>query len=307
MELLKSFFILMLIALYAYAKENIENIVPCTISEYVSIKLDTVESESSLKVDPLMYLGPLAIDIDDSGDIYILNADNNSIDKFDKKAKRCWSIGLSEQIMDIHVWGNDFFAFNGRSIFIYSTMEGKLIDSINIGLKKEDITPVGNVSKFYNGYLLINKESIGKTDQLCIFDLVHRKVSPKVPDGIAIYPIFNCPACSLTFVKSLFMNQGFIFLDQSDKFIAFIRTSRKIGTNQKTGIYPKIYLFNKSNGVRQVIAKIPFFGSLSFMSIRFCKFITSNEIVCCTIEQKNYDPKRLIFFKISINADRSVK
>jgi hypothetical protein len=200
---------------------------------------------------------------------------------------------LDEQILDIRVWKDEFFTFNGTTVFVYAVSDGRPLDSINIGLKEEDVTAVGNVSKFYGGYLLINKWPVYKKEQLHVFDLTRKVVSSRIPEGRELYPIFGCPACSISFVKALFENQGYNFIDQSDRYIAYTRS------NAKKEVLPRIYVFDKATGATITVANLSFFKSLSFMSIRFCKFISGNELVCCAIQRQGYLPKYLKFYKLT--------
>jgi hypothetical protein len=266
------------------------------IKHFATIRLDSVETDASLKIDWALYMGPASMDIDSSGSLYLLNGDNNQIEKFSKNGKRIWKIPYREQILDIKLYGDDLFTFDGVNILTYGTQNGQKKDSLNLGLKPEDITAVGNVSKFYGQYLLVNKWPVKTKEQLHVFDLKSKKISPRIPKGIDIYPIFECSACSLSFVRNIFENKGYNYVDQSSKYILFVRN------NKKQELLNRFYLFNKTTGEISIQNNIPFFKEIAFTTIRFCRFIATNKFIVSTIKSVDYVPVSLEFYEVSILA-----
>jgi hypothetical protein len=265
------------------------------ISVYANIEINPADVKKFAQ-DGGVYLGPPAIDIDDSGSIYLLDFLENAIEKYDRQGKRIWKNKNDNVILDIKTYGHSIFSFDGKKVYEYELDSAKAIDTFDIALEKEEITPVGNVSQFYGRYLFVNKEFVTENKKLLyVYDLRDKKISPKVPDGREFYPITNCKACSLSFVKELFEGNSKIFVNQTDEVVVYL------SSDSTQEIKPKINIFNKTTGLTKVLKKIPFFKELSFTSIRCILLDSRNDLICCTLVQEKYIPKRLKFYRITLN------
>jgi len=264
-----------------------------SIKEYAKIQLDSISTDSTLKIDWAMYLGPASIDVDSLGYIYLINSDNNEIVKSSRNGKILWRYSSDAQIMDIQVLENELFAFDSRNLLVLNAINGNKLEQINLNLKNEDVTSVGNVSKFFGQYLMINKWPVKTKELIHIFDLKTKKMSDRVPAGINLYPVFNCSSCTQDFVQSLFANKGNNFIDQSEKYVLYVKS------NDRMQMYGEFYLFNKNSGNKLKLTNIPFFKIISFTTIRFCKFIDSRRFVVCAIESVDYSPVSLNFYEIT--------
>ena len=256
-------------------------------AKYATLLIDRNEEGKFVPGDFDPYLGPAAMDLDSSGNIYLLNADN-TIQKFDKLGKKIWSMLHSSQQLDIKVFKNELFSFDGRCIILHDIDNGKVNDSIIIQIDKKDYTPIGNVSKFYGKKLFISKWFITREKELVyVFDLEKRQVSSRVPEGINLFPITKCQACSLAFVEKLFKSKDEFFINESEEYIAYFNSNSN-----------NVFIFNKQNGKIQKFCNLP--QEISTLTIRFATFSSKNELVLCTIKMVDFEPKSLVFYKLKI-------
>lgn len=269
-----------------------------TISKFLSIPItldETAQGGSGI------YLGPTAIDVDEDRNIYLLKAEERKIEKYSNKGNLIWVSKFKGTILDFKYYRHKTYAFNGENIFILSAMDGKVNDTIDLKIPKNEITKVVNVSKFYGKYLFINKAFLKGTEKIFVFDLEKMKLSARVPKNIEFYPITNCTACKLDFIRKIFSDKEYSFVDQSDKYLLYSK-GNEFGVNEE-----RLFLFDKQTGEEFFIEEIPFFRNISFTTNRYALLLNNSEIILGSIYQEGYTPKRINFHLIKLGNIKKIK
>lgn len=271
-----------------------------SISESLKVPIDPIEIGYIIP----LYIGPTSIDIDSMENIYIFHADIKSIvSKYSKDGKLLWRNINNLGILAFKYFQENVYAFNGKKIFIFNSSTGKIRDTINLPIDEKQVSQIINQSNFYGQYLFINDlkfvKSLPRENLLFIYDIATRKMSKREPEDSKFYPITNCNACSIEFVKDIFVELRLNFIDQSTESILLLKEDEKgVDYNES------IYIFNKKKGYVHSIDSLPFFDDMGFTSTRYGILVKENRIVVCVIIQEEYIPKELCFYFIDLKKPR---
>lgn len=253
------------------------------------------------------FCGPIAFDVDENEDIYIM--EKPWLYKYRK----------DNQLLKKNIGaGNLDFKYYDKRLFFYKKNKIIILDSDNFKLIKEVLIPdtmtnrqgIGNVSFFEGNYLFIQdfKFDVFKRKLEYIYDLKNNIFSNKINNDSLFSPITKCKECELAFLKELTVGGStpIHFIGQTDDYLSFnFVCSPIVRSHICKNETEQYYIMNKKNKDTWMLSfgddpNIDYTPSRPFIFINDTTFIYQSLTGNRDGEYRNGSQEKLIYSKMHL-------
>lgn len=238
--------------------------------------------------------GPEAFDIDDSGNLFILNRYDSTLMKF-KKDSLIARKKVNDDILDMKYANGKVYIYSPQNLYWvksngFTQMSAEPLNRYCASAFKKRFA---SISYFYDSFLfLIDYDFTNGNMKTTLALRLGDTIQSKTVGDTSFLPIIECKNCNMDFIRDVFYERdGYSFCGQNERFVLLERIK---GTSR--GVTTKVLLYSKSYGELYAVEPLSF--TIDGSSQRPACFINENTAVIQTLEMVGRKHNRVCYYRL---------